>query len=96
MSDTTLLTFATAIYIGSSLKDFFQTVINDLVMPILASAFGGTEADLDKITWQVGGVKLSVGGVASALINLALAVLVVSLLMPYMRTYVPPIIGGRR
>lgn len=96
-ANTTLLTFAVAIYIGSALKDFFTILINNLVMPLLAATIG-SEKSIDKIVWTVGGIKLNVGDVISALINLFLAYLIVSLTLPYIQAYAPPSFttGGRR
>jgi large-conductance mechanosensitive channel len=92
--DTTLLTFAVAIYIGGALKDFFQAITRDLVTPILAGLFPGAQASLDKVIVTVGGVKLNIGDAISATLNLMIAYLVVSMTLPYIRTYAP--VGGRR
>jgi large-conductance mechanosensitive channel len=94
MSDTTLLTFAVAIYIGGALKDFFQAITRDLVAPILAGLFPGAEASLGKVVIPIGKIKINVGDVISATLNLMIAYLVVSMTLPYIRTYAP--IGGRR
>jgi large-conductance mechanosensitive channel len=93
-SDTTILTFAVAIYIGSALKDFFQAITRDLITPVLAGLFPGAQATLDKIVIQVGGIKINIGDAISATLNLMIAFLVVSMTLPYVRTYAP--VGGKR
>jgi large-conductance mechanosensitive channel len=93
-TDTTILTFAVAIYIGGALKDFFQAITRDLVTPIIAGLFPGAQASLDKVIITVGGVKLNIGDAISATLNLMIAYLVVSLTLPYIRAYAP--VGGRR
>jgi len=93
-TDTTILTFAVAIYIGGALKDFFQAITRDLVTPIIAGLFPGAQASLDKVIITVGGVKLNIGDAISATLNLMIAYLVVSLTLPYIRVYAP--VGGRR
>lgn len=93
-SETTILTFAVAIYIGGALKDFFQAITKDLVTPILAGLFPGVQASLDKVVINVGGIKLNIGDAISATLNLLIAFLVVSLVLPYVRSYAP--VGGRR
>jgi len=93
-TDTTILTFAVAIYIGGALKDFFQAITRDLVTPILAGLFPGAQASLDKVIVNVGGVKLNIGDAISSTLNLLIAFLVVSMTLPYVRAYAP--IGGRR
>jgi len=93
-TDTTILTFAVAIYIGGALKDFFQAITRDLVTPIIAGLFPGAQASLDKVIITVGGVKLNIGDAISATLNLMIAYLVVSLTLPYIRVYAPVV--GRR
>jgi large-conductance mechanosensitive channel len=94
MSDTTLMTFAVAIFIGGALKDFFQAITRDLVTPILGGLFPGAESALGKVVIPIGTIKLNIGDVISATLNLMIAYLVVSLTLPYIRTYAP--IGGKR
>ncbi len=90
-----VLTFAVAIFIGSALKDFFGAITRDLVTPFIAALFPGSEQTLDKVTVQVGPVKLSIGDAIGATLNLAIALFVVSWTLPYIREY-SPVKGGMR
>jgi len=90
----TILTFAVAIYVGSALKDFFGAITKDLVAPFLAALFPTAQQSLDKIVIQVGPVKLSIGDAIGAVLNLAIALVVVSFTLPYIREY-SPVKGGR-
>lgn len=93
-ADTTVLTFAVAIYIGTALKEFFGAITKDLVTPFIAALLPNTQQSLDKITIQLGPVKLSIGDAIAATLNLLVAYLVVSMTLPFIREYVP--LGGRR
>jgi large-conductance mechanosensitive channel len=93
-SSTSVLTIAVGLYVGMSLSQFFTSIIRDLVTPVLAGLFPGAQSSLDKIVVQVGSVKLSIGDAIASTINLAIALLVVNLTLPYVRSYAP--IGGRR
>lgn len=94
MSEMTIMTFAVAIFLGSAVSQFFGAVSRDLVSPILAGVFPGAQAGVEKWVVQVGPVKFAVGDALSATVNLAIAVLVVYLTLPYVRAY-SPIRGGR-
>jgi large-conductance mechanosensitive channel len=87
--DSTVLTFAVAIYIGSALKEFFGAITRDLVTPFIAAVIPNTQQTLDKITVQIGPVKLNIGDLISATLNLFVAYLIVTLTMPYVREYIP-------
>lgn len=93
-SSTSVTTIAVAIYIGAALFKFFDSVTRDLVTPVLAGVFPGATQTLDKVTIQVGPVKLNIGDAIGATLNLMIAYIVVSMTMPYIKTYAP--IGGRR
>jgi large-conductance mechanosensitive channel len=95
MSDMTIMTFAVAIFLGSALSQFFGAVSRDLVAPVIGGVFPGAQAGIEKWTIQLGPVKLAVGDALSATVNLAIAVVVVWLTLPYIRAY-SPIAGGRR
>lgn len=91
----TILTFAVAIYVGSALKDFFGSLTKDLVAPFLAGLFPGAQQTLDKIVIQVGPIKINIGDVIGAVLNLAIALMVVSVSLPYIKEYSPVRGGGR-
>jgi large-conductance mechanosensitive channel len=91
---TSVTTIAIAIYIGAALFQFFASITRDLVTPVLAGLFPGATQTLDKITVQVGPIKLNIGDAIGATLNLLIAYLVVSMSLPWIKTYAP--IGGRR
>ena len=93
-SETGVTTIAVAFFVGASLSQFFGSVSRDLITPIIAGLFPGAQQSLEKITVQVGPVKLSIGDVIGSFINLMIAFLVVSLTLPLIKTYAP--VGGRR
>ena len=93
-SETTVMTFAVAIYIGFALAQFFGAITRDLITPVIAGVFPGVEKSLGKVVITIGSVKLEVGDAISATLNLMIAYFVVSLTLPYVRTYAP--IGGRK
>lgn len=93
-SSTSVTTIAVAIYIGAALFQFFSSITRDLVTPVIAGLFPGATQTLDKITVQVGPIKLNIGDAIGATLNLIIAYLVVSMTLPYVKTYAP--IGGRR
>jgi large-conductance mechanosensitive channel len=95
MADMTVMTFAVAIFLGSALSQFFGAISRDLVAPIIGGVFPGAQAGLEKWSLQLGPVKLGLGDALSATVNLTIAILVVYLTLPYIRTY-SPIQGGRR
>lgn len=91
---TSVTTIAVAIYIGAALFKFFDALTRDLVTPVLAGLFPGATQTIDKVTIQVGPIKLSIGDAVGAALNLMIAYVVVSVALPYIKTYAP--IGGRR
>jgi large-conductance mechanosensitive channel len=93
-SDTTLLTFAVAVFIGSALTQFFSVITRDLVTPVIGALVPGAEKSLDKIVINVGGAKINIGDAIAATLNLLIAFFVVSVTLPYIRAYAP--MGGRR
>jgi len=95
MSTTGVITqFAVAFYIGAALKDFFGAISRDLIAPFVAAIFPTAQQSVEKITIQLGPVKLNIGDAIGATINLAVAYLVVYLTLPYIREYAP--MGGVR
>ena len=93
-SFTSILTVAVGLYVGMSLSQFFTAITRDLVTPVLAGLFPGVQHSVDKVVVQIGTIKLNVGDAIAATMNLLIAWLVVSMTLPYVRTYAP--IGGRR
>ena len=93
-SSTSILTIAVGLYVGMSLSQFFTAITRDLVTPVLAGVFAGVQQSVDKVVIQIGTIKLNVGDAIAATMNLLIAWLVVSMTLPYVRTYAP--IGGRR
>jgi large-conductance mechanosensitive channel len=91
---TSLTTIAVAIYMGGALFKFFDSITRDLVTPVIAGLFPGATNTIDKITVQVGPIKLNIGEAIGATLNLIIAYLVVSMTLPYIKSYAP--IGGRR
>jgi large-conductance mechanosensitive channel len=91
---TSVVTIAVALYIGMAMGQFFTSITRDLVTPLLSSLFPGVGQTADKLTVQVGSAKLNVGDAIAATMNLLIAYFVVSVTLPYIRTYAP--IGGRR
>lgn len=93
MGATTIVNFAVAFYLGAALKDFFGSIARDLVAPFIASIFPTAQQSIDKITVQLGPVKLNIGDAIGATINLITAMIVLYLTLPYIREYAP--VGGR-
>lgn len=93
-SSTSLTTIAVAIYMGGALYKFFDALTRDLVTPVIAGLFPGATQTIDKIVIPIGPIKLSIGDAIGATLNLLIAYLVVSVTLPYIKTYAP--IGGRR
>jgi large-conductance mechanosensitive channel len=93
-SPGSVTTIAIAIYIGAALFKFFDSITRDLVTPVIAGLFPGATNTIDKITVQIGPIKLSIGEAIGATLNLIIAYIVVSTTLPYIKTYAP--IGGRR
>ena len=88
-----VLTFALAIYVGSTLMQFFNALIRDIVLPLL-SPLASAEAGIGKLVVNVWGIKLNVGDVIVQFINLVIVFAVVSYALPYLKTYVP--VAGQR
>lgn len=93
-SSTNLTTIAVAIYMGGALYKFFDSITRDLVTPVIAGLFPGATQTIDKIVIQVGPIKINIGDAIGSTLNLMIAYLVVSVTLPYIKTYAP--IGGRR
>lgn len=93
MSAVTITNFAVAFYLGAALKDFFGSIARDLIAPFVAAIFPGTQQSIEKITVQLGPVKLNIGDAIGATVNLGIAMLVLYMTLPYIREYAP--IGGR-
>jgi large-conductance mechanosensitive channel len=91
---TSVLTIAVGLYVGMTLSQFFTAITRDLVTPVLAGLFPGVQQSVDKVVVQIGTVKINIGDAVAATMNLLIAWLVVSMTLPYVRTYAP--IGGRR
>ncbi len=91
---TAVTTFAVAIYIGMVLHKFFDSITKDLVTPVIAAAIPGAQQTLEKITIQLGPVKLAIGDVIAATLQLLIAYFVVSMTLPFIKEYAP--LGGRR
>ena len=93
MIQNQVLIFAVAIYIGTTLKNFFDAFMRDLVLPLL-SPVATTESGISKLVVQIGGIKLNVGDLIVQTLNLVVVFMVVSFLLPYLKEYVP--VAGRR
>jgi len=91
---TSVLTIAVGLYVGMSLSQFFTAITRDLFTPFIAALFPGVQASVDKFVVQIGPLKLSIGDAIGATINLLVTWLVVTVTLPYLKTYAP--IGGRR
>lgn len=94
MGATTIVNFAVAFYLGAALKDFFGSISRDLIAPFIAAIFPTAQQSIDKITVQVGPIKLNIGDAIGSIINLATAFLVLYMTLPYVREYAP--VGGRK
>jgi large-conductance mechanosensitive channel len=91
---TDVMVMAVGLYLGFALSQFFTAITRDLITPVIAGVFPGVQQSVDKVVVQVGPVKLNIGDAIGAVMNLAIAFLVVSITMPYVRPYAP--MGGRR
>lgn len=91
----TITTFAVAIYIGMALSEFFKSITKELVTPIIAAFIPGVRESVDKLIINIGPIKVNVGEVIGATLNLVTAYFVVSMTLPYIKEYAP-ISGGRR
>lgn len=93
-SNTELITLAVAVYLGTAMKEFFQSITRDIITPIFAGLIPTSVQSLDKTVITIGGIKLSIGDVISSTLNLMLAYVVVSFTLASIVRYAP--IGGRR
>lgn len=93
MVDNQVLTFALAIYVGTTMTKFFNALIRDLVLPLL-SPVASAEGEVAKWVVQFGTVKLNIGDLIVQALNLAIVFMVVSFMLPYLKEYVP--VAGRR
>ena len=91
---TSIVTIAVALYIGMAMSQFFGAITRDIITPILGGLFPGVGVAAGMLTIQIGSVKLNIGDAIAATMNLLIAYFVVSMTLPYIRTYAP--IGGRR
>jgi large-conductance mechanosensitive channel len=94
MSAVTVYTIAVGFFLGGALKDFFQSVTQDLVAPF-AVLLGGVDKSVTGASVTIGPVKLEVGKVIGATLTLAVALVVVAITLPYIKAYAP-MIGARR
>jgi large-conductance mechanosensitive channel len=93
MVDNQVMTFAVAIYVGTTLAKFFNAVVRDLVLPLL-SPVASAEGEVGKLVIQLGTIKINVGDMIVQFINLLIVFAVVSFVLPYLKEYVP--VAGRR
>lgn len=91
---TLVTSIAVAMYVGMVFNKFFDSVTKDLVTPIIAVAIPGAQQTLEKITIQVGPVKIAIGDVISSSLQVLIAFFVVSMTLPFLKEYAP--FGGRR
>ncbi|HEU4585784.1 MAG TPA: MscL family protein [Gemmatimonadaceae bacterium] len=61
------LALAIAFVIGAALNTVVQSIVNDVIMPIVAVLT--PSGDWQKAVWQVGPVEFGVGNLASAVLN---------------------------
>jgi len=94
MAELTVYTIAIGFFLGGALKDFFQAVTVDLVAPF-AVLLGGADMITTSVVVSVGPVKLEVGKALGSALTLLVALLVVSVTLPYIKAYAPTI-GARR
>jgi large-conductance mechanosensitive channel len=89
-----ITSIAVAIYFGVAISKFFHSITSDLVTPVIGSLLPGAQQSLDKVVINVGPVKLEIGNVISSVLDLMIAYFVISMTLPYIRTYTP--LGGKR
>lgn len=94
MAELTVYTIAVGFFLGGALKDFFQAFTRDLVAPF-AVLFGGVSKSIQGVTVSIGPVKLEIGKVIGSALTLLIALVVVSVTLPYIKAYAP-MIGARR
>jgi hypothetical protein len=95
MAQSLLLTFAVAMFVGSALKDFFQSFITNLVTPFLVVLFPSAQQTVGGLVVDIGPVKLKVGDAIAATATLFIALFVAAVAMPMLKEY-SPVQGGRR
>lgn len=93
MAESTVYAVALGFFLGGALKDFLTTFSLTVVAPVLG-LLSGVEKSVNDVVIQVGSVKLEVGKAISSFFVLLIALLVASLVLPYVRAYAPKI-GGR-
>ena len=94
MAESTVYAIAVGFFLGGALKDFFQSVTQDLVTPF-GVLLGGVDKSVAGLTLSLGPVKLEVGKVLAASMTLLVAIFVVAFTLPYIRAYAP-MTGARR
>jgi large-conductance mechanosensitive channel len=94
MAELTVYTIAVGFFLGGALKDFFQSVTQELVAPF-AVLFGGVTKSVEGVTVSLGPVKLEIGKVIGSALTLMVAIFVVAVTIPYIKAYAP-MIGARR
>jgi large-conductance mechanosensitive channel len=94
MAEITVYTIAVGFFLGGALKDFFKSFTRDLIAPF-AVLFGGVSKSVEGVTISLGPVKLEVGKVIASALTLMIALVVVSVTLPYIKAYAP-MIGARR
>jgi large-conductance mechanosensitive channel len=92
-AENQVLTFALAIYLGTTISAFFTAVTRDLFLPLL-SPISSVEGGIAKYNIQIGSIKLNIGDVVVQTMNMLIVFAVVSITLPYIREYVP--VAGRR
>jgi len=81
------------VYVGFLLHNFFEALIRDVLLPLL-SPLATSEGNSSKMVIQLGGLKINVGNVLVAVVDMVIGFTLISFLLPYLRDYVP--IAGRR
>lgn len=71
-----VLDLAVAVIIGGAFQKIVDSLVNDLIMPLVANATGG--ADVSQL-WQVGGMKI--GSFVQAIINFIIIGIVLFMLV---------------
>lgn len=90
-----IIIITAAIYLGSVVSNFFKSLSDGIVTPILApAAAAGKGVSEYKIT--AAGVTLNVGAVISALVQLIVSFVVVIFTIGVLRTYFLSKIGANR
>jgi large-conductance mechanosensitive channel len=94
MAESTVYAIAIGFFLGGALKDFFQSVTQDLIAPF-AVLLGGVDKSVTGVSVSLGPIKLEIGKVIGAAITLLVAIFVVSVTLPLIRAYAP-VTGARR